>query len=166
MSTTKRIISLILAVVLLASMAFTFSSCKLFKKDDGQSQNEGGNGEQSGGGTNETPDEGDNQTPSTPSTPSKPATPSVVTYTVTVVNAAGEAVAAKIMLVGAEYFIPGKDTNSQGKVTFDVTEGEWVAQFVEIPEGYAADLSTKYTFDESYAAVITLEAAPAETPAE
>ena len=93
----------------------------------------------------------------------------IVTYTVTVKNAAGEVIAANVQLVAVDFFVPGKDTDAQGKVTFSVTEGEYTAQLTAVPEGYEADLSVKYEFDASYNAVITLEAAEAtpeapETP--
>ena len=173
MLTSKKIISLILAIMLCASMALMFTSCSLIdkimgKEDQGENPPSGDPGEEDPG-EGETPEDPGQDDPSTPPTPSTPSEPAIVTYTVTVKNAAGEVIAANVQLGAADFFVPGKDTDAQGKVTFSVTEGEYTAQLTAVPEGYEADLSVKYEFDASYNAVITLEAAEAtpeapETP--
>ena len=158
----KKIISLILALALCASMMFMFASCSLFNKGD-----EPDNGAENGGegnNENQNPEE-DNKDPEEENKQPEnntPAAPAVVTYTVTVKDADGNPIAANVKLVGADYFIPGKDTNAKGQVTFSVTEGEYTAQLTAIPEGFDADLSVKYEFDASYGAVIVLAAAAAD----
>ncbi len=154
MSAYKKIISLILVVMLATAM---LSSCSLWNKITGKedTSDDGSNP----GGT-DTP--GDTTTPedTTPVTPP----PTSVVYTVTVKNAAGEAIEAKVMLVGEAYHIPAKTTNANGAVTFDVAPGAWVAQLAEVPAGYAADLSVKYAFNDAYQAEIVLEAATEQAP--
>ena len=156
MNAYKKIISLILVVMLATAM---LSSCSLWNKITGK---EDTSDDGAGSGNTETPDDSNNGQTGDNTTPTTPAPTSVV-YTVTVKNAAGEAVEAKVMLVGEAYHIPAKTTNANGVVTFDVAPSSyWAAQLYEVPAGYTADLSVKYTFNDAYQAVIVLEAAATE----
>ena len=80
----------------------------------------------------------------------KPTGPSSVVCTVTVVNAAGEAVEGVLVkLVDKENSAygdgaPAKATDANGVVTFDVAPKlGWFAQIVEAPAGYASETEAK-----------------------
>ena len=84
-----------------------------------------------------------------PSKPSTPAGPQVVTYTVTVKNAAGEAVeGAYVKLIAKAHEndkfgdnVPAKATDAEGKVVFEVgSDYYWSAQIETAPEGYASEV--------------------------
>ena len=77
-----------------------------------------------------------------------PAGPTTETYTVTVVNAAGQAVEG----VGVKFVMPQfstleKKTDASGKVTADPAKGvECCAMVVSVPDGYVLDATTRYEF--------------------
>ena len=108
-------------------------------------------------------------------TPTTPAGPKVVTYTITVKNAAGEAVeGAYVKLIAKAHendkygdFIPAKATDAEGKVVFEAgSDYFWYAQVESAPEGYApevehdeelnVDFIKSYAFGTATELVITL----------
>ena len=116
----------------------------------------------------------------TPSTPSTPAGPKVVTYTVTVKNAAGEAVeGAYVKLIAKAHEndkfgdnVPAKATDAEGKVVFEVgSDYYWSAQIETAPEGYAsevdhdADLGVDFIKSYAFGTATELEVTLVDAPA-
>ena len=121
-----------------------------------------------------------NNNNNTPTNPSTPAGPKVVTYTVTVKNAAGEAVeGAFVKLIAKSHEndkfgdnVPAKATDAEGKAVFEVgSDFYWSAQVESAPEGYTpevehdeeldVDFIKSYEFGSATELVITLVDAPA-----
>ena len=89
----------------------------------------------------------------------KPSTPKPVnkTYTVTVVNASGAAVAgAKVKFFNGEQYTLPKTTDANGQASATLTEGTWQVMLVSVPEGYA-ESAQRYTFVDGVV-TITLQA--------
>ena len=79
------------------------------------------------------------------------------TYTVYVKDASGQPVAnVKVMLVRENVYTAYKITDSNGRATFTLEDGDWKAAFAEIPEGSANTLEQRFTFDENGQVTITL----------
>ena len=86
-----------------------------------------------------------------------PPAPTTEIYTVTVVNAAGQAVeGVEIKFVMPQFSTLEKKTNASGQVTADLAKGvECCAMVVSVPSGYVLDATTRYTFTNN-AVTITL----------
>ncbi len=141
----KKIVGLILMCTLLFTVAVSFASCDMFKKPDDdvidETPDDGGTTPENpddGGNTPENPDDGGN-TPENPDDGGNtPEPPVEVVHTVTVVDAAGNAVAgAVVKLIPAEGDAVEKTTDAEGKITASLA-GEWKAQLVSVPAGYCA----------------------------
>ncbi len=142
----KKILGLFLMCALLFSVAVSFASCDLLKKPDD-------------GVTDETPDDG-GTTPDNPDDGgSTPEAPVGVLHTITVVDAAGNAVAgARVKLIPAEGDAVEKTTDAEGKITASLA-GEWKAQLLSVPAEYyatAAQLAEQLSFTDA-AITITVE---------
>ena len=77
----------------------------------------------------------------------KPSTPKPVnkTYTVTVVDASGAAVAgAEVKFFNGEQSTLPKTTDAKGQASATLTEGTWQVILVSVPDGYAEN-TTRYT---------------------
>ena len=111
------------------------------------------------GGGESTNDPGDVTTEPAGDETTEP-TPTTVTYTVTVKNAAGEALENVSVQLCSTTCTPGK-TNASGVATFELAEGVYQAQITAAVEGYLVDTAKKYDFAAGETAlVIVLEAAP------
>lgn len=83
-----------------------------------------------------------------------------VTYTVTVKNAAGEALANVSVQLCSTVCTPGK-TDASGVATFTLPEDTYKAKITEAVDGYTVDTAKEYSFAEGETSlVIVLEAAP------
>lgn len=186
MKSSKRVISLILFAIFMVSMVVSLSSCNLFGPKEcthtfeeawttdatnhwhkATCEHTEEKGElaahvdadsnkkcdvcdyamSTGNNAGNTGNNGTNTTPSTTN----------VVYTVTVKNAAGEAiVGAMVKLVNASNnYVNPKPTNADGVVTFTLENKDtWKALLSVIPEGYAGDVSTEYEFTENAVTIV------------
>ncbi len=114
-------------------------------------------------GDNTTEPDGDNTTEPDGDNTTEPA-PTTVTYTVTVKNAAGEALANVSVQLCSTTCVPGK-TDASGVATFELPEDVYQASITAAVEGYVVDTAKKYDFAEGATSlVIVLEAAPVVEP--
>lgn len=108
---------------------------------------------------NTTEDPSDNTTEEPGDNTTEPV-PTTVTYTVTVKNAAGEALANVSVQLCSTVCTPGK-TDASGVATFELSEDVYQAQITEAVEGYVVDTAKKYDFAAGATALtIVLEAVP------
>lgn len=108
---------------------------------------------------NTTEDPSDNTTEEPGDNTTEPV-PTTVTYTVTVKNAAGEALANVSVQLCSTVCTPGK-TDASGVATFELSEDVYQAQITEAVEGYVVDTAKKYDFEAGATALtIVLEAVP------
>lgn len=129
MKTIHRILAALLAVLML----FTFAACT------------NSNG-------------GDETTEATAET-TLPVADEVPSYTVKVVDEAGNPVAGAMVQICSENCYPNS-TNAEGIATYNVVEDEYKVSFINIPAGYElASEQTEFYFEEgSNEIVITLKA--------
>lgn len=81
-----------------------------------------------------------------------------VTYTVTVVDEAGNPVAGALVQLCLESCVPSV-TNAEGKATYNVEEADYKVSFVSFPEGYTSDVNEFHFEAGSYELTLTLKAA-------
>lgn len=136
----KRILSLLLALSLVLSMGVMLAGCSDENADNG-----------SGAGNND-----DNGTPAAKDT-----------YVITVKDSDGNAVSGVELAMikvtdNGETPYPGtKETDADGKASFEVKSGTWKVAVEEVPAGYVLP-DSKFTFTDK-AATITLESLPIYT---
>lgn len=84
--------------------------------------------------------------------------PNIVTYTVYVKDASGNAVNdVKVWLVGPNSYTTYKISDSKGRISFTLEDGDWKAALAEIPEGCTITLDDRFTFDENQQVTIVIE---------
>ena len=81
-----------------------------------------------------------------------------VTYTVKVVDEAGNPVAGAMVQLCLEACIPAL-TNAQGVATWNLEEADYKVSFVNMPAGYTAEQTDYYFADGAYELTISLNAA-------
>lgn len=111
---------------------------------------------------NSTPDPTTVPTSDPTTAPTKPSEPTVndgkVTYTVKVVDEAGNPIAGAMVQLCQEACMPAM-TDANGVATYTTAEANYKVSFVQMPEGYTAD-ATEFYFDTgSRDMTITLKAA-------
>ncbi len=114
------------------------------------------------GGNNETPNNTE-ETPAPSSTQeetqeSTTADDGKVTYTVTVVDEAGNPIVGALVQLCLEACIPSV-TNAEGKATYTVEEADYKVSFVSMPAGYTSDVNEFHFEEGSYELTLTLKAA-------
>lgn len=73
---------------------------------------------------------------------------SVVTYIIDVKDASGSPVAGvKVILISDKGYTSTMTTNARGRVSFNLAEGEWVAALAEAVEGYSNSVNDRYELD-------------------
>lgn len=135
----KKIISMLLALTLVLTLGVALVSCT---DDSGNNDNAGNNN----GGDNTDVKE---------------------TYVVTVKDAAGNAVAGveiamiKVTATGDMPYPGAKETDADGKASFEMKQGTWKASVEDVPAGYVLPEGS-FTFTDK-AVTITLESLPTYT---
>lgn len=81
-----------------------------------------------------------------------------VTYTVTVVDEAGNPIVGAFVQLCLEACIPGA-TDAEGKATYNVEEADYKVSFVSMPAGYTSDVNEFHFEEGKYEMTITLKAA-------
>ena len=187
MTTLKKIIGLVLVVAIFASMAVTLSSCKGGNKDTGKDSGKTPDNTTPHTHTFYNPwmydAENHWHAPSCGHTEEKGEfgahkdknyddlcdvcgynfnsnmnVNTTTTYVVYVKDEAGQPVAnVKVMLVSPDSYTAYKITDSRGRVTFTIGEGEWKAALAEAVPSYSNTVEELYVFDESGQITITLK---------
>lgn len=83
---------------------------------------------------------------------------SKVTYTVKVVDEAGNGIAGAMVQLCLDACIPAV-TDANGVATFNLSEASYKVSFVQMPAGYTSDVTEFYFNDCAYDMTITLKAA-------
>ena len=136
----KKIISMLLAFVLVFTLGAALVSCSDENADNGN-----GAGDNNDGGSTDTKD----------------------TYTITVKDADGNAVAGvevamiKVTATGEMPYPGAKETAADGKVSFEVKAGDWKVAVEDVPAGYVLP-ENSFAFTNK-AVTITLESLPTYT---
>ena len=81
-----------------------------------------------------------------------------VTYTVKVVDEAGNPIEGAMVQLCLESCMPGK-TDASGVATYNAAEAEYKVSFMMMPAGYTADQTEYHFADGSYELTITLKKA-------
>ena len=78
-------------------------------------------------------------------------TAKTATYIVDVKDAEGNPVTGvKVIIISSKgFYTAAKETNARGRVSFNVEEGEWVAAIAEPVEGYTNTTEAKYAFEDN-----------------
>ena len=80
---------------------------------------------------------------------------SVVTYIVDVKDASGKAVeGVKVILISDKGYTSTMTTNARGRVSFNLVEGDWVAALAEPVEGYSNTVNDRYELDDRKGEII------------
>ena len=183
MTTLKKIIGLVLIVTIFASMAVTLSSCKGGDKGTGNTPTDNtphthtfynpwmydaenhwhapscGHAEEKGDlGAHKDKNYDDLCDVCGYNMNGNVNVNTTTTYIVYVKDEAGQPVAnVKVMLVSPDSYTAYKITDSRGRVTFTIGEGEWKAALAEAVPSYSNTIEELYTFDDNGQITITLK---------